>query len=336
MKEGQPVSRGERRRQARLQKGRESKPGFSRRRFIVGGLAGAAVLGAAWKFSWLELISDSISGNSELRQRERKYEREIEETDAVLQGLDPAIDKLGEVISTQDNFSSGRLLEPVSIYQQNKRNPQRNKPRLLLEDLKKRGAIALKSPNFEIIEDINYFFIQATDDPRNLAASYSPTGKTIELNTKLTNPNLLDLLITYHELVHVVQDTNVRRTFTTSDQLEKYFAFFENKVRIIGSFEHEAYLNEIQVLNFLTNGQLREDALSGNLDVYKYSVFMRAREEQKDTVSLILDMTKLSFVPESPYAQSTDAFVAFINDQYSVRGAEIYDITQDRKLIRVK
>lgn len=317
----------------------QRQPTITRRQLLGAGLiAGTAVAGgvAAGGLSLLESLANVIAGNGELRQREKKYEKEAQEADAVLQGLDLGIDGLGEFISTQDSFLASRLSEPILIYQSNKKNLLRNKPRLLLEDLRKRGAAALKSPAFESIKDFNYFFIQVTDDPRNLAASYSPSEKTIHLNSKLANLNLLDLLIVYHELVHVVQDTNVRKTLTTAEQVEKYFAFLGDRVRIIGLFEHEAYLDEVQLLNLLTKGQLRTDVLSGRLDINRYFTFLGAREEQRGTVAFLLDIARKVFVPSSPYAQRTDALVNFINDQYSARGAEIYDITQDRKLIRIK
>lgn len=168
--------------------------------------------------------------------------------------------------------------------------------------------------------DINYFSYALKDAGNyDSVASFAPRSRTMFLPLSLDEKNLLDSLVIFHELQHVMADTAVRFKLKSEAEFDAYNASFivhpGDKQRILIISEGSSFSYEIEMLNILLNGKLkREEAI--DLDSVKTA--LNAREDQKVTITLVLELAK-------SYYQSGSSFSSGMKIGYLEKVASKFD-----------
>lgn len=195
-------------------------------------------------------------------------------------------DKFKEIPNT---LNTEKLFMPFDLVDINKGNPNRNSPRFHRKAAEA-GTGSVKQDN------INYFGYQSGGrELKGLAAAYSPPTREMVLAPDFDEDNLLDNLVLYHELRHVTQDTSVRHSISSQAEFQQYVAFYTrksgNKRRVFVLDEASAYMYEIEALNLLLDGALKEAAKKGvQLDVQQVRAQLNASKNQTGLLNMILEM----------------------------------------------
>lgn len=278
--------------------------------------------------------------SSETRRLYEDYQRNETKLAQVLERTDVGINWLRNNLTPRleayPESDIASLLAPIDIYDANKANPNRNKYLFLKRDLETRGDAALKTGIQTPLQDIRHFLFQLLGDVP-LAAGFSPPDKTVSLNKQFDPNNLFDVLVLYHELEHVRQDTEVRKRLTTAQSFDSYMRFYTlgrgEKPRIIGAWEQEAYLKEIFILNALMDGRVKTDAVRNSFDVNEYLKALRAPAERRGSVELLLDIAKTIYNSGSSLTNLAPTYADTINNYYRRdRGSDIYRLNPEGKL----
>lgn len=267
------------------------------------------------------------------QRNETKLAQVLERTDV---GINWLRDNLTPRLEAYSETDIASLLAPIDIYDANKANPNRNKYLFLKRDLETRGDVALEAGIQTPLQDVRHFLFQLLGD-LPLAAGFSPPDKTVSLNKQFDPNNLFDVLVLYHELEHVRQDTEVRRRLTTEQSFGSYMRFYtlgrDEKPRIIGAWEQEAYLKEIFVMNALMDGRVKTDAARNTFDVNEYLKALRAPAERRASVELLLSIAKTIYNSGSSLTNFAPAYADTINNYYRRdRGSDIYRLNPEGKL----
>lgn len=130
----------------------------------------------------------------------------------------------------------------------------------------------------------------------------------------------------YHELVHVNQDTMLRPH-------QAYGLLYGpqipgERMRIIGSFEQEAYLKEVLIWDALTEGQLK-DSITGKVDRNKLLRQLGARPHQWDTIAQIIGTARKIYETETTLRNFHPDYANFINKKYYRARYDVFDLTPE-------
>ncbi len=205
---------------------------------------------------------------------------------------------------------------PFQIFDLNQGNSLRNKLTVLQNNnLPGSSKVELENPNFFFFD----FLDPASMPGANLSAAFEAASRTILLR-KVNLPNMLDCAVMYHELVHVGQDTAERATIRNEDDFNQYLRskqhFRGEKPRIRIAYEVTAYALEIEALNAVLAGAIRDTVLrKKNL----MNVLTRGLQLRKEQLSMLPLLTKFS----TAYFCSSDIghFARVVHESY----AQVYD-----------
>lgn len=273
----------------------------------------------------------------------REYSRNEEMMRGLLPRLDRAIHALKKDISgklqqhqLEDEYG---LLDPLTVYEHNKSNPYRNRYAVLRRDLQQRGVIAIQEPSGFTIDDVMYFSLALLKDDEGFAAAFEPSGRTLRVSDRFSLSNLLDVVVSYHELDHALQDGQVRKNLRSQEEEESYHRFYSpipgTRPRIVGVFEQQAYLKELFVTDLLTDGRFKADMLTGTAQVDDYVQQLRARPSQRGIVEVLIQLGERAFSTGSTPDSIHPDFASLVNTKYRDAGFDIYEIGSSGSLQRV-
>lgn len=309
----------------------------------VGAIATATGAGVFWQIRSRNPDSQlQTQPVSELERKRKEYVDDEQTMEVVLGRADQIMSDLGRLIvekgQTQQAEDFGQLLTPIKIWDVNKENPKRNKYTILRQDLDQRGDVALREGTQLVLKDIRHFHTDLLKDEGPFASTFSPVSRTMSLSEQLSSSNLLDGLITYHELEHARQDSVIRANLTTLLAKQQYDQFYTSQPgqrrRTIITFEHEAYLKELMAMNLLTDGQLKEDGLSGRINIDEYQTRLGARVQQRPILEFLGGLATAAFKSGTTLREYSPIFTQQINQFYFNQGYDLYGF-QSGMLVRV-
>lgn len=264
----------------------ESEVSFISRRQLLTGMAAIAAVYASTVGAVL------LSKDDEVEEQVSDPERM---TDAVIAKAEEGFIKFKAravplIMAATANYPEirGKLMASFEVMDINRQNPDRNFPRLQAK-MRAQGVTEYKQPNSS-----PYIFSYIARKEENIAAGYVPISKTMALSPDFDPESLHDLLVLYHELKHVVHDTNERRTFKSSAEFEAYINFYSSP-NVILNDEMEAYAFEIELLNLMVNGELEKAAQEGRS--VNLSVLQGVAKDQEDILKLapIINLSQLFY-----------------------------------------
>lgn len=280
----------------------------SRRRFVRNlVLGGLAVAGGGATFL-LSSRGKSSSRRSTEAQRGTNPEQEPfsqvdqeKETDSLIQRVEQGFENFRAVMMPKiEAVPEPRLREelqgPFGLIKLNQEFPNRNGPRFDREALTEgRERTVLSNPY--------YFTYAATNLPPGYAAAFTPPNRRMELTRDFDKNNIIDILILYHELRHVIMDTNIRMNLAP-EKREAYLETFRKKlgagenIHVTVSEEVFAYGLELEMLDLFLDGALRE-TFSGGRVVFPADILqkLKGRPDQLGVLSFLFDLAA-SYYPE--------------------------------------
>lgn len=218
---------------------------------------------------------------------------------------------------------------PFSLYEANQSNQDRSLFAFFLNDFSSRGTQALESVPKFTISDPRYFRIGFFTSPNN-AAEYTYAIQALNINPNMSINSLLGAVIIYHEMVHKNQDMKDRSKYSSSEQIQKYEDFYTSKgnekPRLIPASEHQAYAQEILLVNLLSKGQLKEGVMNNTIKLEDYQRLLGASNPlEAGTVKLIIELATIYFISGSSLSTISPEFAQYINTNL-LRGIEFYTI----------
>lgn len=313
------------------------------RNFIITGisLSTLGVAGVAWHLG-SKLLESSPKSNSQqpekvkglvwYREQHQKDEaslaKAINETDQAMELLEK---QMTQKITGLPTAFQNALKAPLDSYNINRGNPYRNSYTFLLQDLEKRGEAALLNPAAVRLENLNYFFMRLLEGRTNVAGSFSPSARTLHLGDNVSSSNLFDALVIFHEAEHARQDFELRRFLTNPGLKTKYDAFYSGapsvRPRILISCEYQAYAKEIEALNILTDGALKNESRTEIPNVENYRRRLNARPDQKEPIEAILQLAPVYYSSGSTIDGYRLAYTQTLNQLYIRQGYSLYTLT---------
>jgi hypothetical protein len=210
---------------------------------------------------------------------------------------------------------------PFEVVRDNRSNTLRN-GRLLSRLHKENERVAL--------ENINYFAYDtlgqgpAAPMQAAIAASFSPVRRSLHLALDIDPSQPLDMLVTYHEVMHAVQDANTRAAIQSEEQLQKYLAGHriapDGRMRTNILMEIDAYASELELADILMKGRLRD----GTATVDDMLHTLHPTPEQAGLVVMLHSMASFYFphgIRDGVYPPS---FVNVITGIYKEGGYDVY------------
>lgn len=336
-------SRKELKRKRREAREQAEQNAITRREFLrksviaVGSLIGLGIAGAVWQIGSRLLESPKAKGLEGYREQHKKDETLLAKA---IKEIDQAMDLLEKQMALKITGSPTALQDalktPFNGYNHNRENLNRNTYTFLLKDLETRGEPALLNPAVFRLEDTNYFFMRLLEGRVNVAGSFSPSARTLHLGDNVSSQNLFDALVIFHEVEHARQDFELRRSLTNPGLKNRYDSFYSgspgDKPRIIISYEYQAYAKEIEALNLLTDGALKNNSQTGISNVEDYRRKLNARPDQKEPINAILQLASIYYSSGSTIDRYTPTYTQALNKLYIMQGYSLYTLTDPATL----
>lgn len=199
----------------------------------------------------------------------------VEKIDKLIPAIEKGFQTLASTLQSKlhdekDQEFVDDLMAPIKVVQGNSVSQEKNAAKVL------KGEIPV--PTFEesqkIIKqtpNLFYYDVFPRSQQRDFSeASYSSPWRVIHLREDFDTGNMVDLLVLYHELCHVLNDNAQREVMNTPEKYEYYMKFLlhdpeKEKRRIDILDEGIAYGHEIEAMNVLLDGQLKKDIERGVL-----------------------------------------------------------------------
>jgi hypothetical protein len=250
----------------------------SRREFLRKALIGGAGIGSAILLKNGKGLRTKRSSTEEkasrVRHVRRLVRREIissEELEAQkkIERIEIAFTKFGEKLFEKLKNSPDReRLEkwfrvPFEYMKMNKRT---NRARNILTFKRERN---LKGKNFVFNHKMSkYFYAFKDKDYDDAAASFDPPARRMDLSDGFEPENEADLLVLFHELLHVHYDSQLRASINTEEGWRRYRSLYfydpkkeKPKLNIID--EGGAVALELEAMNVLLDGELKRAIQNG-------------------------------------------------------------------------
>lgn len=261
-------------------------------------------------------------------EQEGKIPEVLEQTDQAIDTAQKAIAESSLVTPIEKKI----LLRPITTYNRGRSLP-RNRYHALIADLDSRGAEAVRDPlGLPPGTEIGQYYVQLVDDvtleieneaPDLFTAAYSPTQRTLAVSEDFSASNVIDITTIFHEADHM------RKDFAFGDNPPEWYTQFLERdlsgpMKLIDSWEPEAYVKEMYLLNILTRGRLFEDARLGRMDIFKYLDLLQEKPSQYPTLQMTLDIAPLMVRTGTTLTRIAPGFSNVVNYHYQQMGYQIY------------
>ena len=149
-----------------------------------------------------------------------------------------------------------------------------------------------------------------------IAAGFAPVLRMMYLDKNFDPKNFLDLLVLYHELLHVAQDNGDRERLDSKEKYEAYNKFYTSNSIVLNA-EVTAYALEIEALNLYLDNYLENQIAEGKeIDLNEIQIKLNARSDQRGIIRMLVDLAKLYY----PEALSSGSF----NPKFFHKVGELY------------
>jgi len=158
-----------------------------------------------------------------------------------------------------------------------------------------------------------------------MAAAFAPVLRMMYLDKNFDPQNFLDLLVLYHELLHVTQDNASRGRLDSKEQYEAYNKFYMSN-KLVLNLEVTAYALEIEALNLYLDNYIKKQISEGKeIDIHEIQIKLNARPNQLGTIKMLIDLAKLYYPEGLSSANFNPKFFHKVGEFYSQqRGYELY------------
>jgi hypothetical protein len=216
--------------------------------------------------------------------------------DTLIQRVEASVIKFGNVLKRKALFKKLplRLQYQLDIPRQlllvNKGNQYRN---VLLFKRRYAKHLSIRHAN------INYFYFGFLEGVNSdLAGGFQPRTRRLHMSSDFNPANILDVLVMFHELLHVSQDTAWRQRLRAKADYMVYQRFYSRN-NIILAHETTAYAYEILALDIYLDGYLRKTIKGGGrLDLDSIQERLNAkRNGDKATLGLLISFAQ-RFLPQ--------------------------------------
>lgn len=261
-------------------------------------------------------------------------EDRFNELDRFIKRIEKAFIAFGEelepkIAAIEDENTREQLRLPFQLVAINRDNPWRNSQRLIHEakDIADNEGLIRQT-------DINFFRYDWLDnladavETESLAAAYLPLSRGMGLRRDFDPGNRLDLLILYHELIHVGQDTKERALLETRELYDRYVDFYtapsRDMLKVIVNYETTAYARELEMLDMLLDGGLRRMVVAGKCDAAAVARALNIRDDQRETVEILCELAGLYFPDGVTSEGLPHAFVRAVAQECAASGYQLY------------
>lgn len=290
------------------------------------GLMGYGIVGAASDESTSTSNGNEVSLVPEGKTSDHKKENgqlseidKIKQVDHLINVAEQGVDNLEQTVRKKvelmEDFDQRKvLMEAFKLAALNKDNPNKNYERLMSE----LEGTTLRQQN------INYFSYGVDSKNSGFSAAYIPPQRVVKLDAGFDKDNLLDGLILYHELQHVMHDTVTRSKLNTKEKFDDYNNFFRgskgDKMRMSVLGEGTAYGVEIELLNVILDGRLKNGEAVNIEEVRK---LLKARKDQIGTVALLLEFANAYYGSKSSIKGLRRSYLQKIANKYDPQKYEV-------------
>ena len=180
------------------------------------------------------------------------------------------------------------------------------------------------------MEDVNFFSYGTLDqmdrriDRSAFIALFDPARRSLHLDTNIDSHNPTDMLVIYHEIIHAVQDANIRGGIRSKEEFDKYAASLAVKpggrMRLNIITEIDAYGSELELANILMKGTLR----NGTATMDDMMRTLRPRPDHVQTVKMLHELASVYFPHGISNGTYSPLFVELISTMYKDRGYDVY------------
>ncbi len=233
--------------------------------------------------------------------------------------LEPEITKIGDPKIREE------LRLPFDVVKVNLTNEYR--------DFRKLEELAQKMPDRMVKQaNINYFSFRFNPHSVGVAASFVPIERCVCIDSTFDTNNIFDLVVLYHELRHVVQDTLHRVSIKTDRDFEQYQNFLTakagEKTRILLVDETTAYAYELELLNLISKGQLKTQASDPGFNGTWFRSQFAIRDDQLGVADVLAELSVLYFPEGLRQSALPKQFVRRVAERYWQMGYDLFILHQ--------
>ena len=258
----------------------------------------------------------------------KEIEDEEKKLDLLVENLEKGFIEFGKIVRIPvalipDANTREQMDVPFALIEINKNNPHKNYREFA-------RWVNASQATFKQ-DNINYFFYNFAVR-QGFAASFAHALRIVELNPKINTNNILDMLILYHELLHVGQDTKIRAGLDTKEKFDSYVAFgmADKKTqapRIILNQELSAYGYQLMLMDIILHGEIQTAIRQGiALDAEYIRQELRANSDQLETVKLLVLFAEKFWPQGLSLGGFTREFTKTVAEHVAGAGYEMYVI----------
>lgn len=206
--------------------------------------------------------------------------------DSLIGNLDKGMGNLFETLKAKLTHATPKerayMLAPFEFYFKNAQTRERN-------SIRATGSTAL--PAVDPQNTSSGYFINGLSGDPSIIAAYAPQYQSLLIRPPFNAENVYDISIAAHELQHTWQHEQRMNGAVPIDH-ESYvrYLYTLGTNNILGPDEAEAYAFQINILNALTDGDLKRDVLSGSISLPDWRARLKAQPSQDHHFRNLLGM----------------------------------------------
>lgn len=221
------------------------------------------------------------------------------------------------------DFAVQQLNSPFEVVKMNAQNRFKNDAEFL-EAMEKQG-----NRNMYRVENPYHFRYHVDKKMQGMSAGFLPLHRVMSVSDDIDPNNLLDMLVVYHELSHALSDANTRQQLRSKEEFDAYMSFYTSgpnqQKRMILNEEATAYAREIEMLNILLKGKLKESVTTGKaLSIDDIQKVLNCKSMQHGTIEMLITLANAYYPEGMSTGNFTKKFMDMIAAMYRSQGYEVY------------
>jgi hypothetical protein len=227
----------------------------------------------------------------------------------------------GPVDSLENENLRQQLMNPFLSVAININNKDKNFRRFTMK-MRNEGVSTTRSQN------INYFNYDILPDSAKAAASFSPISRTLCVNKNFKFGDLVDFLMTFHEVFHACQDVAERSDIETDDDLRRYMEIHTcrkgDRPKAFVDYEVAAYAYELELFNLIVDGRLRSVAHKGlNVDGNEFASSLPEYRDRAEVLNVLFYLASVYFIHDYDERGIRASFINKIAEMYKNAGHDL-------------
>jgi hypothetical protein len=162
-------------------------------------------------------------------------------------------------------------------------------------------------------------------------AGFSPLERRMLIPSNFNSDNALQFLEIYHETVHIMHTA-----YWLLSGEQGFVEFYTHeRPSVILDEEFDAYAVEIETLNLLLNGALKEKIVAGQaLNSDEVTSLLALDEDQKPTIGMLLRLAE-KYYPDGKISAKPLAFMAQVAANQLHYGYDLFKRGSDNQIIPI-